>query len=122
MKRLISLLTILGAAGLPLTAAAFDYGPDQQRFLAAETRAPSLPDTRGDSSSFADTISHPARAADDEAPVEPNPESEKRPVPHPASARRNTVPPPATPGPGAGSPPRPPSALSWQSLLPGSIQ
>jgi len=122
MKRLISLLTILGAAGLPLTAAAFDYGPGQQRFLAAETRAPSLPDTRGDSSPFADTVSRPARAADDEAPVEPSSESEKRPVPHPASARRNTVPPPATPGPGAGSPQRPQSALSWQSLLPGSIQ
>ncbi|HJU08399.1 MAG TPA: hypothetical protein VJ727_07970 [Rhodanobacteraceae bacterium] len=121
MKRLISLLTILGAAGLPLTAAAFDYGPDQQRFLAAETRAPSLPDTRGDSSSFSDTLSHPARAADDEAPVEPNPESGKRAVPHPASARRNTVP-PVAPGPGTGSPQRPPSALSWQSLLPGSIQ
>ena len=120
MKRPISLLTMLCAAGLPLTAAAFDYGPGE-RLIAVEAHAPSLPDARGESDPFADAAAHRGRAADDDATAAANPESGKRPALRPHAARRTATPPPA-PGPGAGSPQHPPGTLSWQSLLPGSIQ
>ena len=120
MKRLLSFLTISCAAGLPLTAAAFDFGPEQH-FLAAETRAPSLSGSRADSNPFEDAASRSARSADEEPVASTNAESGKRTATHPASARRNAAS-AAAAGAGAGSPQRPPSALSWQSLLPGSIQ
>ena len=119
MKRTISFLTLLCAAGLPLTAAAFDYGPGQ-RLIAVEAHAPSLPDARGDGDPFADA--HGARAVDDNATPATNPESGKHPPVRPHTARRAATVPPALPGPGAGSPQRSPGSLSWQSLLPGSIQ
>ncbi|MGH8211752.1 MAG: hypothetical protein ACREPP_00815 [Rhodanobacteraceae bacterium] len=121
MKRPISLLTMLCAAGLPLTAAAFDYGPGQH-FLAVEARAPSVPDARGGSDPFADAAEHRGRAVDDDAPVTAGPESGKHAAVRPHAARGAATPPPATPGPGAGSPQHSPGTVSWQSLLPGSIQ
>jgi hypothetical protein len=124
MKRLISFLTLLCAAGLPLTAAAFDYGSDQ-RLLAAEAATPSVPGGRGENNPFADAASHRASAVDDGAPaaaINPEVDADKRPAPRTPSARRSVASPAAAPGPGMGSPQRPPSALSWQSLLPGSIQ
>ncbi|HEY3520603.1 MAG TPA: hypothetical protein VGK80_06125 [Rhodanobacteraceae bacterium] len=121
MKRPISLLTMLCAAGLPLSAAAFDYGPGQ-RLIAVEAHAPSLPDARGDSDPFEDVAAHRGHAVDDDATATPNPESGKHAAARPHTARRTATPPPATPGPGAGSPQHPPGTLSWQSLLPGSIQ
>jgi hypothetical protein len=123
MKRLSLLLTVLGAAGLPLTAAALDYGPGQ-RILAAETSAPSLPNAHGGENPFSELVSpHHAHADDeDSAPNAGTGNSGNNgnsdPKAAPPTARRNNAP---TPGPGTSTPPRQ-GVLSWQSLLPGSIQ
>ena len=121
MKRLLALLTVSCAAGLPLTAAAFDYGSDP-RFVAAETGTPALPGARGENNPFADAASRHARVADDDAPVAADSETDKHPAPRAPTARRNAAPGAGAPGPASSSPQRAQSVLSWQSLLPGSIQ
>lgn len=122
MKRFSLLLTVLWVAGLPLTAAALDYGSDQ-RMLAAEANAPALPGARGDENPFGRPgIVRHARGEDDSASANAAPaESESR---SPAPAHRAAVPRTAIPAVGAGPAPDPRarSVLSWQSLLPGSIQ
>ena len=115
-----SAVMMLCAAGLPLTAAAFDYGPGQ-RLIAVEAHAPSLPDARGEGDPFADETAHRGHAVDEDAAAATSPDSGKRAPVRPHASRRGATPPPA-PGPGAGSPQHPPGSLSWQSLLPGSIQ
>ncbi|MER3547202.1 MAG: hypothetical protein C4338_06205 [Rhodanobacteraceae bacterium] len=123
MKRLSFLLTVLCTSGLPLTAAAFDYGTDQ-RFLAAETPAPVLPSARSEGNPYGDMASHRSHADDDDAsPVAASPE-EARPAPsRTPGARRIPTSPAAVPGVGAAPPPQHTHGiLSWQSLLPGSIQ
>ncbi|MBS0431680.1 MAG: hypothetical protein JSS21_04655 [Proteobacteria bacterium] len=115
MKVLASLITMLTMAGLPLTAAALDYGPSQ-RFLAAETHAPSLTAPAAEAAPFAYSTSRHAGGATG-ASDPPQPPATQ------STARRK--PSPAIPAPGAGGvepPPRGASPLSWQSLLPGSIQ
>lgn len=123
MKRLPLLLTVLCAAGLPLTAAALDYGPGEH-MLAAEASAPSLPSTRNDDNGYAGfTTSHraPMDDGDSTAAASSNNDDADPPAPAPApkrTVRRATAPIHAAPGPakpGHG-------VLTWQSLLPGSIQ
>lgn len=120
MKRISLLLTVLCAAGLPLTAAALDYGPDQ-RMVAAESAAPTLPSTHGDENPFAEltTPHHPHADDDDKATATAgNNDGDAKPNPPPPTARRGGAP---APGPAASAPAKH-GVLSWQSLLPGSIQ
>lgn len=114
MMRISLLLTVLGIVALPLTAAALDYGPDQ-RMLAAEASAPSLPSTHNDENPYAAlTATHRAHMDDDDSAAQPEPP----PVPR-NTVRRDTT--PAVSAPAAGSP-HGHGVLTWQSLLPGSIQ
>ena len=103
-------------AGLPLTAAALDYGPSQ-RFLVAESRAPSLPAPAAGTAPFSDPTSPRAGGGVADA---------GNPVAHTAarSDMRHKTLPAAVPAQGAGVelPRHADSPLSWQSLLPGSIQ
>ena len=115
MKRLSLLLTVLCAAGLPLTAAALDYGPSE-RMLAAETSAPSLPSAHSDENPFSELVSPHRTHADDDDSGAGNGNNEAKPPP--PTARRSNAP---TPGPATATPPKH-GVLSWQSLLPGSIQ
>lgn len=116
MKRISLLLTVLCAAGLPLTAAALDYGPDQ-RMLAVESSAPTLPSTHGDENPFTElTAPHHSHADDDDSAAATSGDSDAKPPP--PTARRGSTP---APGPAANAPPKH-GVLSWQSLLPGSIQ
>jgi hypothetical protein len=118
MKRISLLLTVLCAAGLPLTAAALDYGPSQ-RMLAAETSAPSLPSAHGDENPFSELVSpHRAHADDDDSSSASSSSNTSDAKPTTPTARRSGAP---TPGPAAATPPKH-GVLSWQSLLPGSIQ
>ncbi len=123
MKRWSLCLTVLCSAGLPLTAAAFDYGTDS-RFLAAETGAPTLPGARGEGNAYDDMASHRSHTDDDDAPPAPSPEQPEAHLapPRALNARRNAASPVAAPGSGAPPQPHTRSVLSWQSLLPGSIQ
>ena len=118
MKRISLLLTVMCAAGLPLTAAALDYGPDQ-RILAAETSAPSLPSTHGDENPFSELVApHRTHADDDDSGSTSGSGNNDPKTTPPPTARRSSAP---TPGPATTPPPRH-GVLSWQSLLPGSIQ
>jgi hypothetical protein len=118
MKTFSMLLTVLCAAGLPLTAAALDYGPGQC-MLAAETSAPSLPSTHGNGNPFAELVSpHRAHADDEDSNSASNGSGNADAKPAAPTARRSSGP---TPGPATAAPPRQ-GVLSWQSLLPGSIQ
>lgn len=121
MKCLCVLLTVLCVAGVPLTAAGLDYGPDQ-RMLAAEASMPTLPGARGDENPFGPHgAAHRARG-DDEATAgtatTSDNESHATHTPRAAAMR------PIVPAVGTGSTPnaRGHGVLSWQSLLPGSIQ
>lgn len=119
MKTFSMLLTVLCAAGLPLTAAALDYGPSQ-RMLAAETSAPSLPSTHGDENPFSELVApHRAHAdEEDSGSASGNSNGDAKPAQQP-TARRSSAP---SPGPATPAPAARHGVLSWQSLLPGSIQ
>ncbi len=125
MKHLSLLVTVLLAGGLPLTAAALDYGPSRP-MLAVETGAPQLPGSRSQSSSF-ESANRPDSSDDPEAeaevPAPAAPPRDTRPAatggehlrPPGTSSARNKTPPPAKPA-------HEGTGLSWQALLPGSIQ
>lgn len=127
MKHLSSCLTVLLLGGVPLAAAAVDYGPNST-LLAAETTAPQLPGAMraapGNAIPKPDMVAGDAADAGDA--VQPIPQ---RMAPS-ASAPRPATPTLRSPGPTANNNPHatttqpmqvPPTA-SWQSLLPGSIQ
>lgn len=126
MKHLSMWLTVLLLGGLPLAAAALDYGPNRP-LLAAESGAPQLPGavTRPDP---AGASAKPDLA---EAGIEATPETS------PAALRVAAPAPPATTPsarahgstasnkPATPALPRPAAQqdhASWRSLLPGSIQ
>jgi hypothetical protein len=122
MKHLSLLLTVLFAGGIPLTAAALDYGAGQP-LLAAENGAPHLPALRngttgtgvaghprvsGDTADDASaTVAHRARTESSHTIAVP--------VRHPQTVSAKADKQQA----GAHESPGEPS---WQSLLPGSIQ
>ena len=120
MKRVSLLLSVLCAAGVPLSAAALDYGPEQ-RMVAAEASAPALPSLQPERSSFTSVL-HQGRPDDDVVSATP-PISSAESNSHP-SAVAHIAHAPAVPTPGPTRAPRTHShsVLSWQSLLPGSIQ
>lgn len=118
MKTFSLLLTVLCAAGLSPTAAALDYGPGQY-MLAAETSAPSLPSARDDDNPLAELVSpHRSHAEDEDSSSASGNGGNADAKPAAPTARRSSGP---TPGPATATPPRQ-GVLSWQSLLPGSIQ
>ncbi|MGH8183254.1 MAG: hypothetical protein ACREPH_06325 [Rhodanobacteraceae bacterium] len=133
MRHLSLCVTVLLLGGLPLTAAAVDYGSDSL-LLAADTGAPQLPGAIGHGAAKGESakpglMTLDANAANDSAEaneVVPLPATQRMApsgASHPASAPRNT-------GASASNKPRAPTTrpipapvpASWQSLLPGSIQ
>lgn len=124
MKRLSPWLAVLLLASVPLSAAAFDYGPNPT-LLAGNSGAPRLPGADVQAAEHGEMPGAGALPADnddaDAASVAPTPEAPRRVSPVPA--RR-------TPGPSASNRARAPihhalpvpHTATWQSLLPGSIQ
>jgi hypothetical protein len=129
MRHLSLWLTVLLLSGLPLTAAALDYGPNSS--LLAAANAPQLSDSQGRTASPGEMSKPDIATADsgeseDAAPTPAPSHPRMTPgtqSPQPTSASHN-------PGSTASNKPRaavgqqapePPTA-TWQSLLPGSIQ
>lgn len=125
MKQLSMWLTVVLLGGLPLAAAALDYGPNRP-LLAAENGAPQLRTAPESATSMQATKPDLAEAGDD------TPEAAAT----PPRMAPSTASPPATtatrsPGPSANNKPRVqaparpvalPESATWRSLLPGSIQ
>jgi len=128
MRRSSLWLTVLLIGGVPLTAAAVDYGPNAP-LLAADTNAPQLPGSQ---------VSAAARGEMSKPDVVADSEDSGSDAPGPTSAPQHMT--PSSSSPHAAAPahslgtarnkpaaaashavPAPPTA-SWQSLLPGSIQ
>lgn len=129
MKRSWLWLAVLLIGGVPLTAAAVDYGPNAP-LLAADTNAPQLPGSQVNAAARGE-MPKPEVTADEDGGGDsaPGPSSvPERMVPSASSPR--TVAPAHETGAAARNKPRastarPAQALptpSWQSLLPGSIQ
>lgn len=129
MKRSWLWLTVLLIGGVPLTAAAVDYGPNAP-LLAADTNAPQLPGAQ---------VSAAARGEMPKPEITADEDGGGDSVPGPSSAPERMLPSASSPRPVApahgtsssarakphASAAHPAQALptsSWQSLLPGSIQ
>ncbi|TAN05046.1 MAG: hypothetical protein EPN38_12440 [Rhodanobacteraceae bacterium] len=126
MKRLSPWLAVLILCSVPLTAAAFDYGPDQT-LLAGSADAPQLPGA---------AVREAARGELPRPDVMPDDAATDSDPPAPAPHATQPAAAPARPGPAIGklgpsasnkpriqaAHPTPAPAASWQSLLPGSIQ
>jgi hypothetical protein len=123
MKHLPLWLTVLLLGGLPLTAAAFDYGPNRT-LLAAENGAPQLPvlpqhEVPSGAMSKPDVMTASSVESPNPSPAEPR--MAASPVPPAAAARPRG--PTASNGLRGANPKQPaPGPATWQSLLPGSIQ
>lgn len=128
MKHLSMWLTVLLLGGLPLAAAALDYGPNRP-LLAAENGAPQLPGARAQAAAPG-TLRSPdiTEASIDETPDSPAPALRMTP-----SAASSPAAPalPRSHGPSASNKPATAAQAktavqsdpaSWRSLLPGSIQ
>lgn len=125
MKHLSLCVTVLLLGGVPLTAAALDYGPNAP-LLAAETASPQLPGSQVHAVAHGEMPQSDAMTADDGNDAASSPSTQH--VAPSSSARPGPT--QHVPGPAASNKPRgssahptpvPPTA-SWQSLLPGSIQ
>lgn len=126
MRRSSLWLTVLLIGGVPLTAAAVDYGPNAP-LLAADTNAPQLPGSQ---------VSAAARGEMPKADVMADSEDGGSDAPGPASAPQRMTPSSSSPRAAAAHgvaahnkpsapashPAQTPPTASWQSLLPGSIQ
>lgn len=128
MKHLSMRLTVLLLGGLPLAAAALDYGPNRP-LLAAENGAPQLPGARAQAASPGALPSpDTTEASVDETPdssaaalrVAPSAASPAAPAALPRSHGPSASNKPATATQGKAAVPSDPA--SWRSLLPGSIQ
>lgn len=127
MKRLSPWLAVLIFCSVPLTAAAFDYGPNRA-LLAAGADAPQLPGAEARAAARGEMPrpdAMPEDAATDADTSAPAPRAIR-----PAATPSRPGPAIRNPGPSASNKPRTPAAqpapapaaASWQSLLPGSIQ
>ena len=122
MKHLSLWLTVLLLGGLPLTAAALDYGPNRN-LLAAENGAPQLPvlqqrDAAGAAASRSDMM---AASVEDRNPAPAEPRM-IAPSASSAAAARPRGPTASNPLRNANPQQPAPGPATWQSLLPGSIQ
>ncbi|HEU4855831.1 MAG TPA: hypothetical protein VFS86_00855 [Rhodanobacteraceae bacterium] len=127
MKHLSVWLALLLLGGMPLTAAALDYGPNSP-LLAADTNVPQLPDAQVNAVARGE-MPKPDVAADNEGAAG-EAAAPQRMTPSTASRSAHAATLPRNPGPSASNKPRVPVAhpvpapptAAWQSLLPGSIQ
>lgn len=122
MRRSSLWLTVLLIGGLPLTAAAVDYGPNAP-LLAADTNAPQLPGSQGTTSARGE-MSKADVMADEDGGGDSAPGPSSTPqhmMPHAAAPAHGTTARNKPAAPASHPAPTPPTA-SWQSLLPGSIQ
>jgi hypothetical protein len=131
MRRSSLWLTVLLVGGVPLTAAAVDYGPNAP-LLAADSNAPQLPGSQV-AAAARGQMPKPDVVADSEEGG-----GDSAPGPGPASTPQRMMPSASSPRPGApvhdagptarnkpsasASHTAPVPTASWQSLLPGSIQ
>ncbi|HKU80098.1 MAG TPA: hypothetical protein VJQ42_09640 [Rhodanobacteraceae bacterium] len=119
MKHVPLGLTVLLLGGLPLTAAAFDYGPNRT-LLAAENGAPQLPVLQPRDAPngakpevmTAASAESPSSSESRMASSSASPAAEARPR-GPTASNKSRGANPEQPAPGP---------ATWQSLLPGSIQ
>ncbi len=124
MKHVSSWLTILLLGCVPLTAAAFDYGPNRP-LLAAENGAPQLPalqqrDAPAGAMSKPDVMTAATVETPDASPAIP-----RMAPPSTSSVAPRSHGPTASAKPRTAAPTQPaaePGPATWQSLLPGSIQ
>lgn len=126
MRRSSLCLTVLLVGGVPLTAAAVDYGPNAP-LLAADSNAPQLPGSQMGTAARGE-MPKPDVMTDEDGGGDSIP-AQQRMTPSTSSPR--SVVSARNPGPAArnkppassahAAPPTPPTA-AWQSLLPGSIQ
>jgi hypothetical protein len=124
MKHPSLLLTVLILGAVPLTAAALDYGPNQQ-LLAVENGSPPLPGAQARAAAMGAMPKPDTAEAGDNDAVDASPA-----LPHARSTPSAPVAARPDHGPSASNKPRSstsgpataPSPASWQSLLPGSIQ
>lgn len=126
MKQLSMWLTVMLLGGLPLAAAALDYGPNRP-LLAAESGAPQLPTAQGSTTSMGQAGKSDLMETGDDAPEA----AATPPRMTPSAASPTPVAAAHSPGPSASNksrnqtPPKPvvlPDSAAWRSLLPGSIQ
>ncbi|WIG54528.1 MAG: hypothetical protein OJF61_000314 [Rhodanobacteraceae bacterium] len=129
MRRSSLWLTVLLIGGVPLTAAAVDYGPNAP-LLAADTNAPQLPGSQAGASARGE-MSRPDVTADSEdagSDAAPGPAATPQHMtpsassPHAAAPARGLGTARNKPSAPASHPAQTPPTASWQSLLPGSIQ
>lgn len=124
MKRLSPWLAVLLLGSVPLSAAAFDYGPNPT-LLAGDSGAPRLPGADVQAAEHGEMPGAAALPADNDDADATN----AAPAPE-ASRRTRPVPVRRAPGPSASNKPHAPvphalpasHTATWQSLLPGSIQ
>jgi hypothetical protein len=122
MKHLPLWLTVLLLGGVPLTAAAFDYGPNRT-LLAAENGAPQLPVLQQrDAPSGALSKPEVVTAASAESPNPSSAQSRMTPSASVTAAARPHEPTASNQSHGANPEQPAPGPATWQSLLPGSIQ
>lgn len=125
MKHALPWVAVLLLAGVPLTAAALDYGPNRP-LLAAENGAPQLPVLQQRNAPTGETSRPDAMTATIDTP-ESSP-AMPRMAPSASSsppAARGGRGPTASAKPRNGTAMQPaaePGPATWQSLLPGSIQ
>jgi hypothetical protein len=121
MRHLPLWLTVLLLGGLPLTAAALDYGPNRT-LLAAENGAPQLPVLQQrDAPNGAMPKPEVMTAASAENPVAAEPRMTPSSA-SPVGAARPSGATASSKSRGANPEQPAPGPATWQSLLPGSIQ
>ncbi|HWG66016.1 MAG TPA: hypothetical protein VN662_01175 [Rhodanobacteraceae bacterium] len=130
MRRSSLWLTVLLIGGMPLAAAAVDYGPNAP-LLAADTNAPQLPGSQVSAAARGETpkpeLTDDTEAGGSDSAPGPAPTPQRM---MPSASSPRAVAPAHGFGPAARNKPHAPATppapalptASWQSLLPGSIQ
>jgi len=119
-------LAVLLLGAVPLTAAAFDYGPNRP-LLAAENGAPQLPvlqqrDAPTGATSKPDVMAAATIETPDSSPAAPRMTPSAASPQHAAQGNHGPTASAKPRGPAPIRPAAEPGPATWQSLLPGSIQ